>query len=55
MPEAPAATTKNYKTRSNYATGGWCPKRSKCANDGEYCDFCFEYSDYKKKEKNGNS
>ena len=29
----------SYKTRSNYATGGWCSE-TKCMNRGKRCGEC---------------
>jgi len=28
------------KSRGNYPSGGWCPERAKCANDGKRCNKC---------------
>jgi len=44
---------RNAKTRGNYPTGGWCGKRSSCANDGEKCAKCVRFSEYKEKKDNG--
>lgn len=44
-------TTKNYKTKDNYPTGGWCERRATCANDQKQCDKCdYQYDKYKEKK-----
>jgi hypothetical protein len=38
----------NEKTRSNYATGGWCRLRKTCANWSRLaCAVCFKCDGYK--------
>jgi hypothetical protein len=40
----------NEKTRSNYATGGWCRLRKSCANWSKLaCAVCFKCDGYKAK------
>lgn len=53
----PKSKHRNYKTRDNYATGGWCPKTD-CVHRVAYlmpeeydcppCDDCVKFSEYKK-------
>ena len=40
--------TRNYKSRDNYSTGGWCCKRSKCDGD---CRICYKEDQYKEQQR----
>lgn len=37
----------NYKSRGNYATGGYCGKAARCANVDMLCGQCIKWDKFK--------